>query len=119
MTLTLTNPTETKMFNLISRKCLGFCAVVYLAAIGSASATTDDSVTLLITGASGAVLMVENMTQRECDAAVAILVPRVSGGNFIINGSSSGALFLGGGSGDAPKTPAVTSAKCLKATTKP
>lgn len=113
MTLTLTIHSECKM----RRKYLGIF-VAGLLAIGPAHAATDDSATLLITGNTGAVLTVENMTQRECNAAVGLLSARPSSsGNITVWGGSS--ISIGPTTSDPPKTPAVTSAKCVTPTAKP
>lgn len=103
------------MFNLNTRKYLGILGVSLLAG-GSAHAATDDSATLLIIGNSGAVLTVENMTQRECNAAAGLLSLRPAASSTI---SGTSGFYLGAASTDTPKTPAVTSAKCVTPTIKP
>lgn len=84
--------------------------------IAPALASTDDSVSLLIIGSSGAVIAVDGMTQRECDAATSLLNNRDKNsiappGVQLWNGYNSLTL----GDPPPPKTPSVASAKCMKA----
>lgn len=79
-----------------------------------AFADTDASVTLAITNDAGAVTMLRNMTQRECDAAVGLLSERKATGQIYV--SSGNFISVTGFSTPVPHTPDMTKVECVRPT---
>jgi hypothetical protein len=90
-------------------------AFAILSVATPALASTDADVTLTITNDAGAVTMLRNMTQRECDAAVGLLSDRKSTGNYVTVTNATLSTF-GVVYATAPHTPDVTKVECVRPT---
>jgi hypothetical protein len=91
-----------------------------LLAASPALADTDAGVTLTITNDAGAVTMVHNMTQRECDAAVGLLSDRKRPPDSYVNSNTSGYIITNGiysQTTPAPHTPDLIKVECVRSTT--
>lgn len=90
-------------------------AFAILSVATPALASTDADVTLTITNDAGAVTMLRNMTQRECDAAVGLLSDRKSTGNYVTMSTTMLSTYSAV-STPAPHTPDVTKVECVRPT---